>query len=41
MSYQEIIQMKKDIVVFNIALRDQLGLTQDLTFLNSLIKIHD
>jgi len=41
MSYEEIIQIKKDIVIFNLAMRDLLGLTQDLSFLNSLIKIHD
>ena len=41
MPYEEIIKMKKDAVVFFLAMRDQLGLTQDLSFFNSLIKIHD
>ncbi len=41
MSYEDIIKMKKDAVVFFLAMRDQLGLTQDLSFFNSLIKIHE
>ena len=32
--------MKKEVVVFILAMRD-LGLIQDLSFLNTLIKLHD
>ena len=28
-------------MVFSVAMRDQLGLTQEMSFLNSLIKLHD
>eukprot|EP00347_Sterkiella_histriomuscorum_P017453 403349310 len=38
--YQPITQTKKEIVNFILAIRD-LGLAQDLSFLNTLIKLHD
>ena len=38
--YLPITQTKKEIVVFILAIRD-LGLIQDLSFLNTLIKLHD
>lgn len=38
--YLSIIQAKRDIVTFILAMRD-LGLIQDLSFLNTLIKLHD
>ena len=41
MDYSQIIQTKKDVAVFCLALRDHLGLTQDLSSLKTLIKIHD
>jgi len=41
MDYPKILQTKKEVVHFCLALRDQLGLTQDLSFLTSLIKLHD
>ena len=38
--YLPIISAKKDIVNFILGIRD-LGLTQDLSFFNTLIKLHD
>ena len=38
--YKPIIDAKKDIVSFILGIRD-LGLTQDLSFFNTLIKLHD
>ncbi|CDW87391.1 exocyst complex component 6 isoform 2 [Stylonychia lemnae] len=38
--YQPIIQTKKEIVNFVLGMRD-LGIAQDLSFLNTLIKLHD
>lgn len=38
--FEAINVIKKNMVVFVLALRD-LGLVQDLSFLNNLIKLHD
>lgn len=40
MEYQVIIETKKEIVHFILAIRD-LGLVTDLSFLNTMIKLHD
>ena len=40
LEYKTITIIKKEVVVFVLGLRD-LGLIQDLTFLNNLIKLHD
>jgi len=39
MGYLQILHTKKEVVIFCLALRDQLGVSQDLSFLNGLIKL--